>query len=657
MRTRKIPLLLGSQLLGLSLLGCGSQNSSPSNNPVPSITAVSPSAVTAAGTAFTLTVSGTNFISRSVVRWNGSDRPTTFVSRTQLTAAIPASDVASAGTANVTVASPAPGGGISSALTFAINAPPGNPVPVVLSLSDSSAPERWPGFALTVTGSGFVAATVAQWNGLNHQTTILSNTQLRVAIPAADLATAGTARVTVVNPSPGGGTSGVLNFTISPVASNAAGVIDRASVAVDFSSANADSRAPAISSDGRYVAFESDASNLVSGDTNSETDVFLRDTCLGAPAGCMPSVIRVSVDGSGAEGNAESSAPSLSADGRYVSFNSEATNLVSVNNAATGEVYVHDTCIGAPTGCIVSTIRVSSNSGTEDSFAPSFSVDGRYVAYSVSPRSGGPLSTRIADTCLGVPTGCTHSVISLPDSTFGARLSGNGRYVVFESDRTDLVPNDTNQTDDIFLQDTCLGAAAGCTPSTIRVSVDSSGNEGNGFSFLPAVSTDGRFVVFTSWATNLVPGDTNGGHDVVLHDTCIGAAAGCMPATIRVSVGNNGNEADAASGGPATAGASISADGRFVAFGSRATNLVTSDTNGTFDIFIRDTCLGVPAGCTPSTVRLSVALDGTEGDGRSDVPRITADGRFIVFQSQATRLALGDGSPMLDVFMARTGQP
>jgi len=130
-----------------------------------------------------------------------------------------------------------------------------------------------------------------------------------------------------------------------------------------------------------------------------------------------------------------------------------------------------------------------------------------------------------------------------------------------------------------------------------------------------------------------------------------------MPATIRVSVGNNGNEADAASGGPATAGASISADGRFVAFGSRATNLVTSDTNGTFDIFIRDTCLGVPAGCTPSTVRLSVALDGTEGDGRSDVPRITADGRFIVFQSQATRLAPGDGSPMLDVFMARTGQP
>ena len=184
-------------------------------NPVPSLTSLVPSSAAAGGATFTLTVNGSGFSAGSTVRWNGAARATTVVSSTQLSATIPASDIAAAGTSPVTVANPAPGGGISNALTFTINAG-ANPVPALTSLSPSTAGAGGPAFTLTVNGSGFVAASTVRWNGANRTTTFVSSTQLQAAIPATDIATAGTPPVTVLNPTPGGGTSNAVTFTVTP---------------------------------------------------------------------------------------------------------------------------------------------------------------------------------------------------------------------------------------------------------------------------------------------------------------------------------------------------------------------------------------------------------------------------------------------------------
>ena len=183
-------------------------------NPVPAITTLTPSSATAGGAAFTLTVDGTNFMSSSVVRWNGVDRTTTYVSATRVTASIPAGDIATAGTAQVTVFNPAPGGGTSNALTFTIN-PSGNPVPTLTVLNPSSATAGGAAFTLTVDGTNFMSSSVVRWNGVDRTTTYVSATRVTAAITAADIATAGTAQVTVFNPAPGGGTSNALTFTIT----------------------------------------------------------------------------------------------------------------------------------------------------------------------------------------------------------------------------------------------------------------------------------------------------------------------------------------------------------------------------------------------------------------------------------------------------------
>ena len=183
------------------------------------LTTLSPSSAAAGGPAFTLTVNGSNFVNGSVVSWNGANRTTTFVSATQLTAAIPAADIAAAGSASVTVQNP--GGAVSNALTFTISSAS---TPTLTTLSPSSAAAGGPAFTLTVNGSNFVNGSVVSWNGANRTTTFVSATQLTAAIPAADIAAAGSASVTVQNP--GGAISNALTFTISAI-SGSPGAITR----------------------------------------------------------------------------------------------------------------------------------------------------------------------------------------------------------------------------------------------------------------------------------------------------------------------------------------------------------------------------------------------------------------------------------------------
>ncbi|HEX4945114.1 MAG TPA: hypothetical protein VFZ34_00435 [Blastocatellia bacterium] len=181
------------------------------NNPVPTLASISPNLATAGSASFTLTVNGTNFNNNSVVQWNGAARTTTFVSATQLTAAISAADVLNAGSATVTVFNPTPGGGTTSGQTFTIN----NPVPTLTSLGPATVVAGSAGFTLMVNGTNFNASSVVQVGGTNRATTFVSDTKLTVAMTQAEIANAGTLNITVVNPAPGGGTTAPQTLTIT----------------------------------------------------------------------------------------------------------------------------------------------------------------------------------------------------------------------------------------------------------------------------------------------------------------------------------------------------------------------------------------------------------------------------------------------------------
>jgi hypothetical protein len=182
------------------------------NNPVPALTSLSPSTALIAGSAFTLTVTGSNFVKTSRVLWGSTALTTTFVSATQLTAAVPAADLTTAGTVNITISSPAPGGGVSKAQTFTVN----YRVPTVSSISPTSALANSSNLTLTVNGTYFAAGSIVRWNGANLTTTYVSSTKLTAVIPAANLTQAAAIPITVFNPTPGGDTSASLvNFNIN----------------------------------------------------------------------------------------------------------------------------------------------------------------------------------------------------------------------------------------------------------------------------------------------------------------------------------------------------------------------------------------------------------------------------------------------------------
>ena len=207
-------------------------------------------------------------------------------------------------------------------------------------------------------------------------------------------------------------------------------------------------------------------------------------------------------------------------------------------------------------------------------------------------------------------------------------ISGDGRSVVFMSDSTALVDGDTNDVSDTFVRDLATGRLE-------RVSVSSTGEQGNAPSLSGSISGDGRFVAFRSEATNLVRGDTNGRSDIFLRDRTEGT-------TIRISVASDGTQANGESDS-----AAISADGRFVAFRSAASNLVSGDTNGLPDIFVYDV--------TRQTVsRLSISSSGAQSNGDSRNPAISADGSRVVYSSIASSLARGDTNRTWDVFMRDT---
>jgi Tol biopolymer transport system component len=209
-------------------------------------------------------------------------------------------------------------------------------------------------------------------------------------------------------------------------------------------------------------------------------------------------------------------------------------------------------------------------------------------------------------------------------SSLDSAISGDGRFVVFASEATNLGGTGTASSD-IYLRDTLTG-------TTTLLSHTPGGAQSDGNADLPAISEDGRFVVFQSNASTLVVGDGNGAADIFLRDTLDGS-------TTLISVASNGTQGNGASGQ-----AQISGDGRYVVFQSAASNLVAGDSNGTTDIFLRDTLAG-------TTSRLSVSTAGAQGNGAVEAPDISFDGRTVVYSSTATTLVTGDSNGVSDIFL------
>jgi Tol biopolymer transport system component len=380
---------------------------------------------------------------------------------------------------------------------------------------------------------------------------------------------------------------------------------------------------PAISADGRYVAFESLASDLVAGDTGGTRDIFVRDRNTGTN-------YRVSLDSAGVEGNDGSWGASLSDDGRYVAFHSFATNLVAGDTNGKQDVFVRDRTTGTTRRVSVSS---AGGEGDNPSYSSSLSADGRYVAFASDATNlvAGDTNAREDIFVRDRHTGTTYRVsvsstgAEADGYSYSPSISDDGMYVVFESDATNLVAGDTNAARDVFVRDRAHG-------TTYRVSRDSAGAEGNGVSENAKISADGRYVAFHSSATNLVAGDTNAVRDVFVRDRTTGT-------TTRASKDSAGAEGDDQSLVP-----SLSADGRYVTFYAAASNLVAGDTNGKYDVFVRDRTTG-------TTTRASKDSAGAEGNGDSSLPGISNDGRYVVFASLATNLVAGDTNGVKDIFV------
>ena len=421
--------------------------------------------------------------------------------------------------------------------------------------------------------------------------------------------------------------------------------VDSAGFEVNNSSSN-----PAISADGRFVAFGSSSPDLVEGDTNGFRDIFVYDRV-------NETVERVSVDldasdPDGSNPDGPSFNPSISANGRFVAFQSRASDLVANDTNNASDIFVHDRESILPPDTLRVSVTSNGSQAENDtggdfsgSANPSISANGLIIAFHsdatnlvngdtngltdifVHDRSGlSPLTERVSVDLDASDTDGSNA----DGSSFNPSISANGRLVAFQSGATDLVAIDTNNATDIFVFDRDSGSR-----TTEPVSVASNGTQADdtsgGFfsgSFNPSISADGRFVAFESDATNLAAGDTDGDRDIFVRNLI-------DDETELVSINSDGSSSN-----PAT-----SADGRFVAFESTATTFVAGDTDGR-DIFVRD------RNSSTAIRRVNDPIAGSNADNGSFNPSISSNGQFVAFDSEATNLVSNDTNNVSDVFEA-----
>ena len=568
---------------------------------------------------FTLTVNGANFVNGSVVDWNGSPRATTFVSSTQLTAVIPASDIASAGTASVTVAN---SGVSSAAASFTISSSTLSAA-VVASISPSGATAGTAAFSLSVTGNNFLPCSSVQWvdsgNNLTQlTTTFVSSTQLTAAVTPADIASVKTVNVSVANPASSANISNSISFPIalptitslsaSTTTSNSTPACASAGITLTVNGTNFVPNGLVVNWNGspRQTTFVS-ATQLTA--AISETDTaFPGPATVTVSSSTIPSLSSLSSPFTIAPSTTPLPVPAI-------------TTLIPFNTPVGSPAFMLGVdASGAGGGSLVPCSVVQWNgSPRTTTFAGPTGLNAAISAADVASASmipvtvftlkdggGGGTSNALTFTVFTPPAPAA-GIVSLAQSAARASsatagpvalpapsMSADRRYSVVVLASTDGVTEVSGTPENVFVRDACTGAPAGCAPSVSIASVGLNSNPADGDSISPSISADGRYVAFLSSAMNLVDSDTNGVMDVFVRDTCAGAPSGCTPSTQRVSVATGGAQANAAS-----TSATISATGRFVTFESAATNLgAISSSSG---IFLRDTCAGVASGCTPST--------------------------------------------------------
>src|SRR5215510_11605429 len=351
----------------------------------------------------------------------------------------------------------------------------------------------------------------------------------------------------------------------------------------------------------------------------------------GVAAGATATTSRESVNSNGGQADSFSEMPSISADGRYVTFVSDSSNLVAGDTNGRTDVFVRDRQAGTTSRVSVSSNGNQANRGSD---MPSISADGRFVVFVSVATNLVPGDTNgMGDVFVRDRQAGTTSRVNVDSNGdqadgegFNPTISADGRFVAYSSGASNLVDGDTNDTYAVFVRDRQTG-------TTSRVSVRSNGDQANNVSYTPSISADGGSVAFVSLASNLVSGDTNGQADVFVRDRQAGT-------TTRVNVSSDGHQAaKRRSEKP-----SISADGRFVAFNSLAANLVPGDMYGKADVFVHDLQTG-------TTSLVSRRSDGTQVNWPSLDPTISADGRYVAFRSGAAKLVVGDTNRKTDVFV------
>ena len=417
--------------------------------------------------------------------------------------------------------------------------------------------------------------------------------------------------------------NGSLSEPVPPFEIDGDRAIERVSLSSEGTEVLGFASSASLSADGRFVAFSDTAGGLVEGDTNRESDIFVRDRLTNTTE-------RISIANDGSENTRPAYNPRISSDGRYVVFESVTNDLDDTTIEAASGIFLYDR-----TSKTVERVALDSegNVGMGAASNADISADSRYVVFqSAASNLVADDTNEENDIFVRDLLNKTTERISIglddqqSDGSSGSpALSADGRYIAFASSASNLVEDDTNNSGDVFVYDRE-------TKSIERVSVDSEGLEGNRFSNAPHISADGRYVSYSSAATNLVEGDTNGVGDVFVRDRL-------NQTTERISLASSGEQSNGFSFSHG-----ISAGGRYVSYSSVATNLADSDVNRARDVFVYDRT-------TQTAQLISRNEAGIEGNSESRESVFSADGRFIAFQSSASNLVGDDTNGRTDIFV------